>query len=167
VERAGSGLHGAFDAVRARLLAWFADARAVRRLSDDPRAASQGTLAAESRAHLDRLLAADTLTRAPAEWLRQIPRYIKAEERRWQRLLARHQEAPAIARELAAWDRRAALLESRAAAELRHPPPLDELRWWMRELRVSLIAQELKTVAPVSAARLAQRAADIEAWLQR
>ena len=33
-------------------------------------------------------------------------------------------------------------------------PKLDEFRWWLEELRVSLFAQELKTPQPVSAKRL-------------
>ena len=33
-------------------------------------------------------------------------------------------------------------------------PQLDEFRWWLEELRVSLFAQELKTPQPVSAKRL-------------
>jgi ATP-dependent helicase HrpA len=165
--RAAGRLTDAFEEARTQLSGWFAAARAVRRLLEDPRAAKLGALAAESRSHLERLLAADTLATAPPRWLQQISRHLKAEERRWQRLLTRLHEAPAIARDLASWERRAALLEARAAAEVCRPPGIDELRWWIREYRVSLIAQELKTVGPVSAARLEQRAADIEAWFSR
>jgi ATP-dependent helicase HrpA len=53
------------------------------------------------------------------------------------------------------------------AAELRWIPELDELRFWIEEYRVSLYAQELKTLGPVSAARLRARAAQIDAWLTR
>jgi hypothetical protein len=41
------------------------------------------------------------------------------------------------------------------------------LRFWIEEYRVSLYAQELKTLAPISAARLSDRAVEIEAWLDR
>jgi len=58
-------------------------------------------------------------------------------------------------------------LEKQLGAELRWSPKIDELRFWIEEYRVSLYAQELKTLAPISAARLEQRAADIEAWLGR
>ncbi len=167
LERARGRLADAFEEMRMQLTGWFTEARAVRRLLEDPRTAKLGALAAESRSHLERLLGAENLATAPAQWLRQLPRLLKAEERRWQRLVTRLHEAPAIARDLAYWDRRAALLDARAAAEMRQPPALDELRWWIREYRVSLIAQELKTVGPVSAARLEQRAADIEAWFSR
>ncbi len=60
-----------------------------------------------------------------------------------------------------------AALEAALAAELRFLPEIDELRFWIEEYRVSLYAQELKTLAPVSAARLRARAETIEAWLNR
>ena len=101
------------------------------------------------------------------EWLRQMPRYMKAEERRWQRLLARGSEPPSIFRELNEWTAKSKHLDSRVAAELRWVPQLDELHAWSEEYRVSLYAQELKTLGPVSAARLSARVAEIDAWLTR
>jgi hypothetical protein len=44
---------------------------------------------------------------------------------------------------------------------------LDEFHAWIEEYRVSLYAQELRTLGPVSAARLTARAAEIEAWITR
>jgi Domain of unknown function (DUF3418) len=58
-------------------------------------------------------------------------------------------------------------LKQRLDAELRELPELEELRLWTEEYRVSLYAQELKTLGPVSAARLAERVAHIESWLAR
>jgi len=92
---------------------------------------------------------------------------MKAEERRWQRLLARGSEPPGILRELNEWNARAKHLDSRVSAEMRWVPQLDELHAWIEEYRVSLYAQELKTLGPVSAARLSARAAEIDAWLSR
>jgi ATP-dependent helicase HrpA len=40
------------------------------------------------------------------------------------------------------------------------PPALEEFRWLMEELRVSLFAQELKTPFPVSVKRLEKIWAD-------
>jgi len=102
-----------------------------------------------------------------SEWLRQLPRYLKAEQRRWQRNAVRGGEPPNIARELQLWSARYHDLERQLGTELRWSPKLDEFRFWIEEYRVSLYAQELKTLAPISAARLEQRAADIEAWLGR
>jgi hypothetical protein len=53
------------------------------------------------------------------------------------------------------------------ASELRWLPELEALRVWIEEYRVSLYAQELKTLGPVSAPRLEQRAALVRAWLER
>jgi ATP-dependent helicase HrpA len=92
---------------------------------------------------------------------------VKAEERRWQRLLARGSEPPAVLKELTEWGARERTLTAQVEAERRWLPQLDQLRFWIEEFRVSLYAQELKTLGPVSAARLAVRAAEIEAWLAR
>ena len=146
---------------------WFAQAREVRRLLDDPRARSHGLLTEESHTHLRRLLSAERIVAISMEWMRQLPRHMKAEERRWQRLLARGSEPPAILRDLNEWTARAKDLDSRVSAELRWVPQLDELHAWIEEYRVSLYAQELKTLGPVSATRLSARAAEIDAWLTR
>jgi ATP-dependent helicase HrpA len=92
---------------------------------------------------------------------------MKAEERRWQRLLARGSEPPQILRELDEWTARGAQLEARVAAEMRWLPQLEEFQMWIEEYRVSLYAQELRTQGPVSAARLGARAAAIDAWITR
>jgi len=47
--------------------------------------------------------------------------------------------------------------EARAAADRdaeRHDPKLEDFRWMIEELRISLFAQELRTPMPVSAKRL-------------
>ncbi len=137
----------------------------MRRLLADPRARGLAALAAESEAHLRRLLSTAVLAGAP--WSVHLARYLKAEERRWQRLLARGNEPPQIALELEHWTRRHASLEKALQAERRWLPQFEDLGAWVEEYRVSLYAQELKTVGPVSAARLSRRAAEIEAWLSR
>ena len=62
---------------------------------------------------------------------------------------AMHELAPL----LVAWRGRRAIL----AAEGREAPGLEDFRWRLEELRVSLFAQELKTPEPVSAKRLQRR----------
>jgi len=160
-------LSPALSELTASARSWFTEAREIRRLLDDPRARSHAPAAEESHVHLRRLFSADKMVVISMEWLRQLPRYMKAEERRWQRLLARGNEPPGIFRELSEWTARATQLESRVVAEKRWIPQLDELQAWIEEYRVSLYAQELKTLGPVSAARLTARAAEIDAWLTR
>jgi len=167
LERGRAQLHPSLEQSLAMLGRWFAEARAVRGLLEDPRARAHGAAVKETQAHLKQLLDAELIESLPAEWLRQPPRYLKAEERRWQRLLERGGEPQAWLRELQEWTARHRALELKVHAEQRRLPELDELRLWIEEYRVSLYAQELKTLGPVSAARLAQRAAHIEAWIAR
>jgi len=108
-----------------------------------------------------------TVQTGSADWLRQLPRYLKAELRRWQRNTVRGSEPKHISQELELWTARYQELERRLDAELRWTPKLVELRFWIEEYRVSLYAQELKTLGPISAARLEQRAAEIDCWLRR
>jgi ATP-dependent helicase HrpA len=167
VEAGRAELHPSLEQVMALVAGWFAEARAVRRLLDDPRARAHAAAAQETSGHLQRLLSAAAIAPLGADWLRQFPRYLKAEERRWQRVLARGSEPPQILRELEEWTARHRALEIQVGAELRRLPELDEMRLWIEEYRVSLYAQELKTLGPVSAPRLQQRAAEIAAWLKR
>jgi ATP-dependent helicase HrpA len=167
VDRGRARLHPCLDEVTAGVLGWFTEARAVRKALDDSRTAPLADGADESKEHLSRLLSAGNLESLSADWLRQLPRYLKAEERRWQRSAARGGEPPHIVRELREWTARHRKLATRVGAELRWIPELDDLQNWIEEYRVSLYAQELKTLGPISAARLETRAAEIEAWIAR
>jgi ATP-dependent helicase HrpA len=155
------------SAVLAAALVWFTTARELRRLLDDPRAKSFREAGMAAHSHLQALLDTDALAVRPLAYLRELPRYLRAAEQRWRRLLTRGGEPATIERELVAWDARLGLLRQQVAAERRWLPALDDLGWWFEEYRVSLYAQELKTARPVSAPRLQQRAAEIEAWLRR
>ncbi len=160
-------LHSRLEDIAAAAAGWFAQARGVRRLLDDARARALAEMAEETRTHLDRVLDAAFLKSLSPDWLRQVPRWLRGEERRWQRALARGSEPAQVLAELNEWTTRYTGLVEEAAAELRRPPELEELRLWIEEYRVSLYAQDLKTVAPVSAGRLAERAATLESWLAR
>jgi ATP-dependent helicase HrpA len=167
LDRGRAALHSSLGSVTEAVGAWLAQARAVRRLLDDPRARAHAEAAAETLAHLESLLRPQLLGSMSADWLRQVPRYLRAEERRWQRIFERGAEPAQILEELREWSGRHRALQDQVNAELRRMPELDELRLWIEEYRVSLYAQELKTMGPVSAARLGQRAAQITAWLAR
>jgi ATP-dependent helicase HrpA len=162
VDRGRAGLYDGLTEVIAMVRGWLTQARAVRGLLDDTRARRHAEAAQETHDHLARLLAAHSLEALSSEWLHQVARYLRAEERRWQRVLARGEESSLI--ELRAWTARLEALEEAAKVEQHRPPELDELRLWIEEYRVSLYAQELKTLGPVSAARLEQRAAEVAAW---
>ncbi len=109
---------------------------------------------------LQYLLYPGFIWQTPAPWLSQLPRYLRAIERR----LARVDQAPDKDRRirvelLPLWEQCKARLAQRRpydpalpAEVLAHDP-----RWLFEELRVSLFAQELGTTAKVSVKRLAQQ----------
>ena len=167
VDRGRALLHPCLEEITAAAMGWFTEARAVRRALEDPRASLLTEAVDESNGHLRRLLNAATLESQSADWLRQMPKYLKAEQRRWQRNAARGAEPAHIIREVREWSARQQALAKQVGAEMRWIPELDELQNWIEEYRVSLYAQELKTLGPISSARLEQRAADIESWLNR
>lgn len=103
----------------------------------------------DARTHLRRLVFPGFARGLTAARLTHLPRYLKAIGLRLQRLLAdpardqaRMLEALTLEREAEA--RRSALPAAR----------LDEVRWLLEELRVSLFAQELGTAVPVSPKRI-------------
>ena len=167
VDRGRESLYPRFDEACATASAWFKDASLVREALEDPRVRTLADAADDTRRHLSELLDSKTLGSAAPDWLRQIPRYLKAELKRWQRNAVRGSESAGVVHDVRQWRARLHQLESSLEAELRWTQKLDELRFWIEEYRVSLYAQELKTLGPISAARLADRAAEVEHWLQR
>ena len=167
VEQGRERLYPSLEKMSEMISSWLKEASEVRQSLDDPRVRLLAAGAEETRRHLSRLLDFTTITTVSLDWLRQLPRYLKAEQRRWQRNAVRGNESKHIDAELRQWSLRYHDLETRLAAELRWMPKLTEMRFWIEEYRVSLYAQELKTLGPISAARLEQRAAEIDAWLNR
>jgi ATP-dependent helicase HrpA len=160
-------LYPCLEQMSAMTLSWLTEAAEVRQTLDDSRVRLLADAVEETRSHLKELLGFATINSSSMDWLRQLPRYLKAEQRRWQRNSVRGSEPKHVVPELKQWSARYQDLAKRLAAELRWTPKLTELRFWIEEYRVSLYAQELKTLGPVSAARLEQRAAEIDAWLSR
>ena len=94
------------------------------------------------------------MTDTPSEWRRNLPRYLRAMAQRWEKRGQRNEQ------ELAAEVRTAvARLDHWRATQPASepwPPAIVEYRWMLEEFRVSLFAQQLGTVRPVSAKRLEQ-----------
>ncbi len=120
-----------------------------------------GRLAAEARAQRDALVYPGFFPATPWTQLQHLPRYLSALDRR----IAKYPERPDRDARHGAdvavlWrrytDRRA---QNRAAG--REEPALEDFRWLLEELRVSLFAQELKTPAPVSFKRAERAWADL------
>ncbi|MBC8119744.1 MAG: ATP-dependent RNA helicase HrpA, partial [Burkholderiaceae bacterium] len=101
---------------------------------------------------LSQMFAANFIVLTPARQLSQYPRYLKAIEVRIDKLKADPARDTARMTEIATlqlpWQR--TVIARKGAVD----PHLEEFRWLLQELRVSLFAQELKTPIPVSVKRL-------------
>ena len=112
----------------------------------------------DMRSQLAYLVRKGFVTAAPFAWLRQYPRFLKGVQVRLHRLMN-----AGLARDAAAMAEVAPLWNNylRRAEEHRrkgvHDPALEQYRWMVEELRVSLFAQELKTSIPVSVKRVQQQ----------
>nr|WP_284732824.1 ATP-dependent RNA helicase HrpA [Larsenimonas rhizosphaerae] len=111
---------------------------------------------ADIKAQMSRLVYRGFITDS-GEWLRHYPRYMEA-------TLIRLEKAPRELRrdqlamdEINAFEQRLANRQSRALQQGVPDTELVDFGWWIEELRVSLFAQQLGTLEPVSAKRLERR----------
>jgi ATP-dependent helicase HrpA len=110
--------------------------------------------AADVRAQLARLVFRGFLSATPWDRLHDLPRYLKAAQLRLGKFAGDSERDQRHAASIAELWRR---YEARAAQQRRagtSDPRLEDYRWRIEELRVSLYAQELKTPYPVSYKRL-------------
>ncbi|MBC7938429.1 MAG: DUF3418 domain-containing protein, partial [Chitinophagaceae bacterium] len=125
-------------------------AAALRKLKDSKAAPREA--ADDIQAQLQRLVGKRFLATTPWPALQHLPRYLKAVVLRLDKLRADPARDSARLTELRPleqrWVRR--LSELKGAGHAR----MDEYRWLLEELRVSLFAQELRTPQPVSVKRL-------------
>jgi ATP-dependent helicase HrpA len=137
----------------------LAEFQAAQRKLKDSRAAKE--VADDVQAQLQRLVGKRFLATTPWTALQHLPRYLKGVVLRldkWRADPARDAARLAELRPLEQrWVRR--LAERKGQADAR----LDEYRWLLEELRVSLFAQELRTPQPVSVKRLDKAWAQIAA----
>jgi ATP-dependent helicase HrpA len=124
--------------------------------------ASQSRLAAEVRARRDALIRRGFFSATPWTPLTQIPRYLRALDRRIAKQRANPARDAKHAAQLADWWRRYDERVERARLAGRSDARLAEFRWLLEELAVSLFAQELRTPFPVSYKRLERAWADLD-----
>ena len=124
-------------------------AAAQRKLKDSK---SSREVADDVTAQMQRLLPKRFLAHTPWPALQHLPRYLKGVVMRLDKLRVDPQRDAARLAELRPleqrWLRRVAELKGAGHARL------DEYRWLLEELRISLFAQELRTPQPVSVKRL-------------
>jgi ATP-dependent helicase HrpA len=117
----------------------------------------KGATFAETRASLrtslDGLLTPGWVRRTPDPWFHQLPKYVRAAHRRADR--ARNDVERDRRQQAQVTPYESALRElDRTADPARPSVERERLRWMIEEFRVSLFAQELRTLQPVSAKRL-------------
>ncbi|MCY1347130.1 RNA helicase HrpA [compost metagenome] len=99
----------------------------------------------------------------PGEWLKELPRYLKAIDQRLDKVGAQVQRDRVWTGELtAAWEQYKARA-AKHAQEGKRDPELVLYRWMLEEYRVSLFAQQLGTKVPASDKRLAKQWSQVEA----
>ncbi len=111
----------------------------------------------DMRMQLDRLVYRGFMAEVPAPRLLAYPRYLAALLKRIEKLphaaardRQRMQEIAEIQQRWSAW-------EGQCRAEGRIDERVDEIRWQLEELRISLFAQELGTAFPISVKRVERR----------
>jgi ATP-dependent helicase HrpA len=148
----------AAEVARQAQVVLFEYASALRKLKDSR---APKDVADDIVAQLQRLVPKRFLLATPWAALQHLPRYLKGVVLRLDKLRADPARDAARLAELRPleqrWLRRLAELKGAGHARL------DEYRWLLEELRVSLFAQELRTPQPVSAKRLDKAWAQIEA----
>jgi ATP-dependent helicase HrpA len=156
LDRARAGLEEIgsriIETVRSILREW----RAVRAGLDAVRYPASASAVADINLQLAMLLPPDFIEATPHPWLDHLPRYLKAITRRLGRLPAearRDEELVARVRPFVAAVRG---LQAESPGSV-SAPELRQLRWMIEEFRVSLFAQELRTVIRVSEPRLAEQ----------
>ncbi|HGX92355.1 MAG TPA: DUF3418 domain-containing protein, partial [Candidatus Tenderia sp.] len=106
------------------------------------------------KAQLDQLICQGFVLSTPVEWLREYPRYLKAINRRLDKLKDGADKDRQLMNDIKPlWQ---AYLERKAKHDKANidDAGLETYRWMIEELRVSLYAQELRTKMPVSVKRL-------------
>ena len=116
--------------------------------------AALGRVVQEVKAARERLVYPGFMSRTPWDKLEHLPRYLKGYALRLEKYRSNPERDQKHAHAVhTLWQS----YETRARADHdagRRDPKLEEFRWMIEELRVSLFAQELRTPMPVSAKRL-------------
>ncbi len=98
----------------------------------------------------------------PGQWLKEVPRYLKAIEQRLDKIAGQVQRDRVWSGELAGyWEQYQARL-GKHSQEGKRDPQLSLYRWLLEEYRVSLFAQQLGTKLPVSDKRLSKQWSVVE-----
>jgi ATP-dependent helicase HrpA len=132
-----------------------------RRIASLPAALAR--VGAEAARQRDELVYPGFLCATPWERLAHLPRYLQGLQRRLQKCTENPERDARQGAGVAAWWARYAERRDADRKAGRRDPALEEFRWMLEELRVSLFAQELRTPHPVSYKRVEKAWHDIVA----
>ncbi len=111
-------------------------------------------LVADARVQLASLVQTGFVAATPDPWFDRLPLYLRAVARRVERLRGAGREQLKQQWDFRQWRTEAVALVARCGGDAPCPEPVETLRWLVEELGISLFAQELGTLAPVSTRRL-------------
>jgi ATP-dependent helicase HrpA len=115
----------------------------------------------DMRAQLDRLVYRGFLAQAEMPRLRQYPRFLQAMQVRLDKLAVAAARDQQLMQEMKGLQDEWLEREQQSLHRGGPDPRLEEVRWMLEELRVSLFAQALKTAHPVSVKRIRKRWEDL------
>ncbi|MGB5669638.1 MAG: DUF3418 domain-containing protein, partial [Sedimenticolaceae bacterium] len=115
----------------------------------------------DMRGQLDRLVYRGFLQQTDPAQLMHFSRYLKALLLRLEKLPTAAARDQQLMQEMAGLQNDWLNRQHQAAAQGTFDPRLEEIRWMLEELRVSLFAQGLKTPHPVSVKRVRRRWEDL------
>jgi ATP-dependent helicase HrpA len=139
----------------------LAEHQGLRSKLNDARYAAWPRAIADIRAQLRELMPAGFLASVQFERLKHYPRYLRAIGMRLDKLASNPERDANWQQQLARyWQQYQARLAADRGRGIRDPR-LEELRWMLEELRVSLWAQQLKTPYPVSFKRIEKSWAEL------
>ncbi|HEY4339398.1 MAG TPA: ATP-dependent RNA helicase HrpA [Steroidobacteraceae bacterium] len=148
------------DATATRVIATLRsileERRTVRRALDELRGEVFAAGVAQMSLQMNALLPADFPSSPEQPWFNQLPRYLKAISRRATRMRTNLERDNALAVRIRPFEAQIQKL-SEVGVPLAAAPALRQLRWMLEEFRVSLHAQELRTLVPVSEKRLQEQ----------
>ena len=104
---------------------------------------------------LSDLTAPGFLTRTPWRWLQRYPKYFEAMVQRLQKAAGggHSRDHSVLVKIKPLWENYLELALRHRAQQV-YSPQLENFRWLLEEFRISLFAQQLGTIVPVSAKRL-------------
>jgi ATP-dependent helicase HrpA len=156
VDQRRGDLSEAADRLASLVLLILREWRAARVALDGLKTAAFADTVSDVKAQLSTLLSPTFIEATSRPWLEYLPRYLKAITRRLERVAGNAKRDAELATKVKPFTAAFRALAAQPVASTVRPE-LEQLRWMIEEFRVSLFAQELRTMVKVSEKRLAEQ----------